>query len=319
MTSLEQAREVIRWCRQLAKLSEDRNAITRTFLSKPMRDVHTALAAVDGARRHDGARGCHRQHSRRVPAAAFALTSCRGRRASTSARISTRFRTPAHSTACSAPCSPSRSSSCSTRNGFHSPSRSSDFPTRKACGSALRFSAAARSPAHSTPALLDRLDEEGARCATRSRQFRPRSQPDSRRAGAGQRPRLSRVPHRAGARSREPQPSPRCCRCHFRSKPGRIDVRRRRRARRDDADEDAEGRARRARPRGLPKSSARPSRHPDLWQRWERIAVEPGAGNVVPGRAVLSLDVRHPADRMREGGCGAAVESGGERSRPAAE
>jgi allantoate deiminase len=43
--SIEQAREVIRWCRQLAKLSEDRNAITRTFLSKPMRDVHTALAA----------------------------------------------------------------------------------------------------------------------------------------------------------------------------------------------------------------------------------------------------------------------------------
>src|SRR5215210_1507889 len=45
MTSLEQAREVIRWCHQLAKLSEDRNNITRTFLSKPMRDVHTALAA----------------------------------------------------------------------------------------------------------------------------------------------------------------------------------------------------------------------------------------------------------------------------------
>src|SRR5688572_9122846 len=45
MTSIEQAREVIRWCRQLAKFSEDRNAITRTFLSKPMRDVHTSLAA----------------------------------------------------------------------------------------------------------------------------------------------------------------------------------------------------------------------------------------------------------------------------------
>ncbi|RPI57539.1 MAG: allantoate amidohydrolase [Acidobacteria bacterium] len=45
MTSIEQAREVIRWCRQLAKLSEDRNATTRRFLSKPMRDVHTALAA----------------------------------------------------------------------------------------------------------------------------------------------------------------------------------------------------------------------------------------------------------------------------------
>jgi allantoate deiminase len=45
MTSIEQAREVIRWCRQLAKLSEDRRAITRTLLSRPMRDVHTALAA----------------------------------------------------------------------------------------------------------------------------------------------------------------------------------------------------------------------------------------------------------------------------------
>jgi allantoate deiminase len=45
MTSTEQAREVIRWCRQLAKLSEDGGAITRTFLSRPMRDVHTALAA----------------------------------------------------------------------------------------------------------------------------------------------------------------------------------------------------------------------------------------------------------------------------------
>ena len=45
MTSTEQAGEVIRWCRRLAKLSEDPNAITRTFLSRPMRDVHTALAA----------------------------------------------------------------------------------------------------------------------------------------------------------------------------------------------------------------------------------------------------------------------------------
>lgn len=45
MTAIDEAREVIRWCRQLAKLSEDPHAITRTFLSKPMRDVHTALAA----------------------------------------------------------------------------------------------------------------------------------------------------------------------------------------------------------------------------------------------------------------------------------
>jgi allantoate deiminase len=44
MTSTEQSGEVIRWCRRLAKLSEDPHAITRTFLSRPMRDVHTALA-----------------------------------------------------------------------------------------------------------------------------------------------------------------------------------------------------------------------------------------------------------------------------------
>ena len=45
MTSLEQAREVIRWCRQLAKFSDERNTIPRTLLSKPMREVHTTLAA----------------------------------------------------------------------------------------------------------------------------------------------------------------------------------------------------------------------------------------------------------------------------------
>ena len=44
MTATAQAREVIRWCRQLATLSEDPNGTTRTFLSKPMREVHTALA-----------------------------------------------------------------------------------------------------------------------------------------------------------------------------------------------------------------------------------------------------------------------------------
>jgi allantoate deiminase len=31
-----------------------------------------------------------------------------------------------------------------------------------------------------------------------------------------------------------------------------------------------------------------------------QVAVEPGARNVIPGRAVLSLDVRHPADAVRE-------------------
>ncbi len=45
MTPIEQAREVIRWCRQLSTLSEDANAITRMCLSKPMREVYTSLAA----------------------------------------------------------------------------------------------------------------------------------------------------------------------------------------------------------------------------------------------------------------------------------
>ncbi|MCM3880802.1 MAG: allantoate amidohydrolase [Vicinamibacterales bacterium] len=45
MTSIEQAGEVVRWCRQLAKFSESRGETTRRFLTAPMRDVHTALAA----------------------------------------------------------------------------------------------------------------------------------------------------------------------------------------------------------------------------------------------------------------------------------
>lgn len=44
MTSIEHAREVIRWCRQLASCSETPGTITRTFLSKPMREVHSRLA-----------------------------------------------------------------------------------------------------------------------------------------------------------------------------------------------------------------------------------------------------------------------------------
>jgi allantoate deiminase len=45
MTATEQAGEVVRWCRQLATLTETRGETTRRFLTKPMRDVHTALAA----------------------------------------------------------------------------------------------------------------------------------------------------------------------------------------------------------------------------------------------------------------------------------
>jgi allantoate deiminase len=40
MTSLEQAHEVIRWCRRLAECSETPDAITRPSLSEAMREVH---------------------------------------------------------------------------------------------------------------------------------------------------------------------------------------------------------------------------------------------------------------------------------------
>ena len=44
MIATLQARETLRWCRQLATMSANPNGTTRTFLSRPMRDVHTALA-----------------------------------------------------------------------------------------------------------------------------------------------------------------------------------------------------------------------------------------------------------------------------------
>jgi allantoate deiminase len=45
MTTYEQAREVVRWCRLLAECSETTGAITRTFLSAPMHEVHDRLSA----------------------------------------------------------------------------------------------------------------------------------------------------------------------------------------------------------------------------------------------------------------------------------
>lgn len=41
---LDQARNVIRWCRVLAEYTEEPGHTTRTFLSDPMRDVHTQLS-----------------------------------------------------------------------------------------------------------------------------------------------------------------------------------------------------------------------------------------------------------------------------------
>jgi allantoate deiminase len=43
-----------------------------------------------------------------------------------------------------------------------------------------------------------------------------------------------------------------------------------------------------------------------------RISVEPGAGNVVPAAAVVSLDVRHPADQMRKTSAERLLKAAGE-------
>jgi allantoate deiminase len=42
---VERARDVIRWCRALAECSEEQGVTTRTFLSAPMHDVHAQLTA----------------------------------------------------------------------------------------------------------------------------------------------------------------------------------------------------------------------------------------------------------------------------------
>lgn len=48
MTSIELAADVVRWCRRLATLTETPGETRRTFLSPPMRDVHDALATWMG-------------------------------------------------------------------------------------------------------------------------------------------------------------------------------------------------------------------------------------------------------------------------------
>ena len=68
------AREVIRMCRELAACSEEPDATTRTFLSPPMRDVHARLTAwmeragmrvhVDAAGNLRGVYAASSQHSR---------------------------------------------------------------------------------------------------------------------------------------------------------------------------------------------------------------------------------------------------------------
>ena len=106
----------------------------------------------------------------------------RPRRGCSSARTSTRCRTPARSTACSAWCWASRSSSCWAAGDCRSPSRSSASRRKKACASACRSSAAARSSARWTTSLLGARDADGVHGARGDPRLRPRS--DAHRPGA---------------------------------------------------------------------------------------------------------------------------------------
>ena len=318
MTPIEQASEVIRWCRQLAKLSDDRSVTTRTFLSAPMREVHTRARSLDGAHRHDRARRRRRKHPWHISPGA--LSDARRGCAAPLHRLPSR-----HCAECRGVrrrarrrSRQSRSSRCWTRSGFPLRSKSSGSRTRKACASACRSSAAARWRAHSIDALLDRTDGSRANPARRDSRLRPRSEPHPRCARAGQRDRLSRVPHRAGAGARQPQPSARRRRHDLRAEPRRCHVHRYGRARGHDADEDAQGCARLRRRSGSPKSSGEALTTPGWSRPSVESSVEPGAGNVVPERCVASLDVRHPADSMRKTAIGRLSRAAEEIASPTA-
>ena len=94
-------------------------------------------------------------------------------RAFTSARISTRYRTPAHSTVCSASCMAiALVELLDEKTIVRSPSRSSDFPTRKACDSARPFLGSRALAGHvRCGAARSHRRRRAARCATPSRQF----------------------------------------------------------------------------------------------------------------------------------------------------
>ena len=267
-------------------------------LQTDARRAHGA-GGVDGARRHDGARRCHRQHSRRVSAADVADARLPRCRAFTSARISIRYRTPVHSTACSARCWPSRSSSCSERSDFHLRSRSSDSPTRKACGSARRFSAAARWPARSIRRCSIAPTRRGRSLRDAIRQFGldPNRIPDAQAPANAlgylefhieQGPVLENlnlplaVVDVISGQSRAELTFDGVA-GHAGTTPMKM---------RKDALACAAAWIAEVEREALATSG--------LVATVGRIAVEPGAGNVVPGRAVVSLDVRHPADRMRK-------------------
>ena len=257
---------------------------------------------VDGTRRHDGARRCHRQHSRRVPTAVCRHGACCRRRRGFF--IGSHLDTVPNAGAFDGVLGvvlASRWSSCSERSGFHLRSRSSDFPTRKACASACRSSAAARWPAPSTPRCSIALDAAGRSLRDAIRHFGldPNRIPDAQAPANAlgylefhieQGPVLENldlplaVVDVISGQSRAELTFTGVA-GHAGTTPMKM---------RKDALACA--------PQWIAEVEREALTTSGLVATVGRIAVEPGAGNVVPGRAVVSLDVRHPADRHAEGG-----------------
>ncbi len=177
-----------------------------------------------------------------------------------------------------------------TRSGgaCRSRSRSSASPTRKACASARRCSAAARSPARSTRALLDKPDarrHDDARGAARfgldPAQIAAAARSRERRA------RLRRAAHRAGAGARSRRPAGRRRHRDQRRHALRVDAERHGRPCRHGADGAAPRRARRRRRMRARGRAHLPRRRAGLVGTVGRIEARPGAINVIPGRRAL--------------------------------
>ena len=146
---------IIARCREIAACTEVPGEITRLFLTPPMHEVHALLRGwmeAAGMTVHVDAIGNLRglwpglRH---------------GRRASSSARTSTRFPTPEPSTASSASFSGSPSLKSCRGNIFPLPSKSSAFPKKKVCASASPSSAASRVVGKLDAETLARTDRNG--------------------------------------------------------------------------------------------------------------------------------------------------------------
>ena len=297
MTSTEQAGEVIRWCRRLAKLSEDPNAITRTFLSRPMRDVHTSLAAwmaklgmsvrVDAA---GNLRGVYPPRTAQTPASAVP-------RFYIGSHLDTVPNGGAFDGVLGTVLAIALVELLGARR-FVFAIEVIGFSEEEGVRFGAPFLGSRALAGTFDSTLLDRTDEHGRSVREAIRHFGLDPRPDSGRGGARRRARLPGISHRAGSRSREPQ-LPLAV----------VDVI----SGQSRAELTFDGVAGHAgtTPMHMRKDALQGAAAwiaeverlalatPGLVATVGKISVAPGAGNVVPGRATASIDVRHADDRIR--------------------